>query len=256
MKQGKYKLIAKKDLYFAEKIWSLQFEAPDIEALPGQFVNLQVEGQYLRRPISVSEYEDSILTLIVDVVGEGTRKIVETPVGSSIDMLTGLGNSFDIHPRIEGDQVILIGGGVGYAPLVGLMKRIFKDTDLHPFAVFGFNRKRDVPFHHIEELREEGYPLAYCTMSGEMGDHGNALEVIQEYIEDFRLNPSYFYTCGPLPMMRAVCNAFDFDGQLSMESRMGCGFGACMGCSIPTVDGPKRICKEGPVFTKSKLNLR
>ena len=253
MKQGRFKLIAKEDLYYAGKTWRLSFEAPDIEALPGQFVNIEVEGHYLRRPISVSEYEDGILTLVVDIVGEGTRRIVSTPVGARLDMLTGLGNTFDIHPKVEGDEVILLGGGVGYAPLVGLLKRIVKETDLHPFAVFGFNREIDVPLRHIEELRDEGLPIEYCTMTGEMGDRGNALEVMQEYIREDEMNPAFFYTCGPLPMMKAVCRAFDFDGQLSMESRMGCGFGACMGCSIETPEGPRRICKEGPVFGKNIL---
>lgn len=253
MKQGKFKLISKQDLYYAGRLWRLDFEAPGIEALPGQFVNIEVDGKYLRRPISVSEYEDGIMSLIIDVVGEGTKKIVETPVGHSLDMLTDLGNTFDIHPSISGDSVILIGGGVGYAPLVGLLKRLIKKTDLRPFAVFGFNREADVPLRHIEELRDEGYPVEYCTMTGEMGDNGNAIEVMQEYIEEDDLKPEYFYTCGPLPMMKAVCKAFPFDGEVSMEARMGCGFGACMGCSIQTVNGPRRICKEGPVFRKSEL---
>lgn len=255
MKEGRYRLIDKEDLYSGGKTWRLRFEAPGIEAEPGQFVNILVGGNYLRRPISVSEYEDGVLSLVVSVVGEGTAKIVRTPVGASLNMLTGLGNKFDIHPEISGKEVLLIGGGVGYAPLVGLLKKIIRETDLRPFAVFGFNREIDVPLHHIEELRDEGYPVEYCTMTGEMGDNGNALEVMQEYIREDEMNPQYFYTCGPLPMMKAVCNAFDFDGQLSMEARMGCGFGACMGCSIPTAAGPKRICKEGPVFTKSELNF-
>lgn len=255
MKEGRYRLIDKQDLYEAGKLWRLDFEAPDIEALPGQFVNIEVEGQYLRRPISVSEYEDGVLTLVVDIVGAGTRKIVETRKGASLNMLTGLGNTFDINPAIEGRDVLLIGGGVGYAPLVGLMIRLVKETDLRPFAVFGFNREIDVPLYHLQELREEGYQIEYCTMTGEMGDHGNAVEVMQEYIDDDELNPEYFYTCGPIGMMKAVCAAFPFEGELSMEARMGCGFGACMGCSIETAEGPRRICKEGPVFRKSDLGF-
>lgn len=255
MKQGRFKLIEKEDLYFSRRVWRLRFEAPDIEASPGQFVNIAVGGHYLRRPVSVSEYGDGILSLVVQVVGDGTARLVSTPVGSSLDMLTGLGNRFSVPDALKGDTVLLIGGGVGYAPLVGLLKMLCRETDLRPFAVFGFNSEADVPFRHIEQLREEGYPLAYCTMSGEMGDRGNALEVMQEYIDNYNLNPAYFYTCGPWPMMRAVAGAFDFDGQLSLEARMGCGFGACMGCSIQTADGPRRICKEGPVFSKSELML-
>lgn len=253
MKEGRYRLIEKEDLYYAKKLWRLRFEAPDIEAAPGQFVNIAIDGRYLRRPISVSEYEDGILTLIVQIAGEGTQRIVETPKGESLDMLTGLGNRFSIPQNGEKGVVILIGGGVGYAPLVGLMKEITRRCDVHPFAVFGFNRETDVPFDHMVELRDEGYTVEYCTMSGEMGDRGNALEVAQEYIDHYNFKPLYFYTCGPMPMMKAVCEAFDFDGELSLETRMGCGFGACMGCSIQTKNGIKRICKEGPVFRKSEL---
>lgn len=254
MKQRNLKLIRKEDLYYGGKIWRLDFEAPDMNFTPGQFVNVAVEGNYLRRPISVCDYEDGVMTLVVDVVGEGTAKLAATEVGARLDMLTELGNGFDLQPdRLSGENVILIGGGVGYAPLVGLIKKILTETDLHPFAVFGFNREIDVPFHHIEELRDEGLPIEYCTMTGEMGDHGNALEVMQEYIEEDELDPGYFFTCGPLGMMKAVCKAFPFDGQLSLEARMGCGFGACMGCTISTAGGPKRVCKEGPVFRKSEL---
>lgn len=253
MKKDKFRLIEKEDLYTFGKIWRLRFEAPDIEAEPGQFVNIEVDGHFLRRPISVSEYDGGVLSLIIQVVGEGSRQIVSTPVGAKLDMLTGLGNCFRIPDLPEGSKVILLGGGVGYAPLVGLMKKLYHETDLRPFAVFGFNGEADVPFHHIEELRDEGYPLAYCTMTGEMGDNGNAIEVMREYLENYNIDPEFFYTCGPLPMMKAVCGEFDFDGQVSLEARMGCGFGACMGCSIKTAGGPKRICKEGPVFNKSEL---
>lgn len=253
MKEGRFRLIEKEDLYNFRRIWRLRFEAPDIEAEPGQFVNIAVGGRYLRRPISVSEYEDGILTLIVQIVGEGTRRLVSTPVGGTLDMLTGLGNHFTVEEGMEGRQVLLIGGGVGYAPLVGLMKKLISETTLRPFAVFGFTTEADVPFYHLDELREEGYPIEYCTITGEMGDNGNALEVMEEHIGNYGLNPAYFYTCGPMPMMQAVARAFDFDGQLCLEARMGCGFGACMGCSILTADGPKRICKEGPVFKKSNL---
>ena len=255
MKQGRFKLIEKEDLYSARRIWRMRFDAPDIEADPGQFVNIAVDGQYLRRPISVSEYKDGILTLVVQTVGEGTMKLVSTSVGDSLDMLTGLGNRFTVPEGLSGKQVLLLGGGVGYAPLVGLLKKLRNETDVRPFAVFGFTSGADVPFHHIEELREDGYPFEYCTMTGEMGDNGNALEVMEEYIDHYNLDPAYFYTCGPMPMMRAVAEAFDFDGQLSLEARMGCGFGACMGCSLQTSAGTKRICKEGPVFKKSELIL-
>lgn len=253
MKEANLRLIGREDLYCAGKLWRLVFEAPDIEARPGQFVNISVEGKYLRRPISVSEYEDGVLSLVVQIVGDGTRRLVATPLGSRLNMLTGMGNTFTVPEGLSDRVVLLIGGGVGYAPLVGLMKWLREKTDIHPFAVFGFNSESDVPLNHIRELREEGFPVEYCTMTGEMGDCGNALEVTMEHIENLGIDPAYFYTCGPMPMMKAVCDAFSFDGQLSLEARMGCGFGACMGCSVQTADGPRRICKDGPVFTKSAL---
>lgn len=253
MEKGSFRLIEKKDLYFAGKLWKMRFEAPGIEAEPGQFVNIAVEGKYLRRPISVSEYEDGILTLIIQIAGEGTRRIVGTPVGARLDMLTGLGNGFTLPEDKKSGVVMLIGGGAGYAPLVGLMKKIIRESDLYPFAVFGFNREEDVPLHHILELREEGSRVEYCTMTGEMGDRGNALEVAREYIDHYGMAPVYFYTCGPMPMMKAVCESLPTDGQLSLEARMGCGFGACMGCSVRTKNEIKRICKDGPVFRKSEL---
>lgn len=256
MKEGKFRLIDKAPLYDSGRIWRLRFEAPDIEADPGQFVNIAVQGKYLRRPISVSEYEDGVLSLVIQAVGEGTARIINTPEGGRLDMLTGLGNSFSTRlPETESGIVLLIGGGVGYAPLVGLMKKLFRETELRPFAVFGFTTEADVPLRHIEELREEGFPVMYSTMTGEMGDNGNALEVMQEYIEEYGMDPKFFYTCGPLPMMKAVCQAFEFDGELSMEARMGCGFGACMGCTVHTISGPRRICKEGPVFRKTEILL-
>lgn len=253
MKQVSLKLIGKQPLYDSGRLWRLFFEAPDIKGLPGQFVNIAVEGRYLRRPISVSDYEDGILSLVLAPVGEGTRRIVATPVGSSLDMLTGLGNSFTVPEGLESKVVLLIGGGVGYAPLVGLLKHLRRDTDVYPLTVFGFNTEADVPLNHIIELREEGFPVEYSTMTGEMGDRGNAVEVALEHIDNLGLSPAFFYSCGPMPMMKAACRAFDFDGQLSLEARMGCGFGACMGCTINTADGPRRICKDGPVFFKSQL---
>lgn len=255
MKEGNFLLVEKEDLYNAGRMWRLRFEAPGIEAEPGQFVNIEVEGQYLRRPISVAEYTDGFLDLIIRPVGEGTLKIVSTPVGRRLNMLTGLGNSFSTEVPASGDLVLLLGGGVGYAPLVGLMKKLRKEARLNFLAVFGFNTEADVPLSHINELRDEGFPVEYSTMTGEMGNCGNAVEVAQELVEDLGVAPSYFFTCGPMVMMNAVCRGFDFDGQLSLEARMGCGFGACMGCSIHTPQGARRICKDGPVFAKSNLIL-
>ena len=247
MEKRSLRLRAKEDLGKASTMWRLQFEAPDIEAEPGQFVNIAVEGQYLRRPISVSDYQDGILTLIVAPVGVGTLKMVESPVGREFDMLTGLGNKFSLTPPSK--CVALLGGGVGYAPLAGLMRRLIEGgTDVRAF--FGFNSEREVPFAHIKELRARygEDALVVSTMTGETGETGNPIEVADRYFAQTGFRPGFFYTCGPLPMMKAVCSHYDFPGEVSMEARMGCGFGACVGCTVQTSEGPRRICKEGPVF--------
>lgn len=254
MEKRRLRLIEKKDLYFAGTMWRLRFEAPDIEAEPGQFVNIAVEGKYLRRPISVCDYREGILDLVVAPVGEGTRRIVDAPVGHEFDMLTGLGNRFTLDPPVE--RIALFGGGVGYAPLVGLLRRL-KEKKYFVKAFFGFNTEKDVPFRHISRLMDE-YGMSnvvLSTMTGEMGERGNPLEVADMHNELFRFQPEYFYACGPMPMLKAVCGHCDFPGEVSLEARMGCGFGACMGCTIETKEGSRRICKEGPVFSSTVLNF-
>lgn len=254
MEKRSLKLIEKKDLYFAGTMWWLRFEAPDIEAEPGQFVNIAVDGHYLRRPISVSDYRDGMLELIVAPVGEGTRRIVSAPVGHKFDMLTGLGNKFTLDPPSK--NVVLFGGGVGFAPLVGLLHRLM-EKKYNVKAFFGFNAEKDVPFFHISSLMEK-YGMSsviLSTMTGEMGERGNPLEVAAKHYDLFHFKPEYFYACGPMPMLKAVCGHCDFPGEVSLEARMGCGFGACVGCSIETAEGTKRICREGPVFSSKILNF-
>lgn len=254
MEKRRLKLIEKEDLYFAGKMWRLKLEAPDIDAEPGQFVNIAVDGQYLRRPISVSDYKDGILELVVSPVGEGTRKIVDAPIGHEFDMLTGLGNKFTLEPPVR--NIVLFGGGVGYAPLVGLLHRL-KERKYNVKAFFGFNTERDVPLRHISRLMDEYgiQDVVMSTMTGEMGEKGNPLEVASMHYKLFHFQPEYFYACGPMPMLKAVYRSCDFPGEVSLEARMGCGFGACMGCTIETADGPRRICKEGPVFSSKILNF-
>lgn len=253
MKTVKLPLLEKEALSSGGRLWRLKFRAPGIEAQPGQFVNIEVPGHYLRRPISVSDYDGETLSLVVQIVGEGTRKIVETPVGAELDMLTGLGNRFSLPQNVGNGTVYAIGGGVGYAPLIGLLKMIKGKTERQPVAVFGFNGREDVPEADIADLRENGIRVEVCTMKGDYGHAGNAVEIARKIMDEEDLKPGYFYTCGPLAMMKWVCARIDCEGELSLEARMGCGFGACMGCSIPTADGPRRICKDGPVFLKSKI---
>ena len=254
MEKRYIKLIDKETLSESGSLRRLLFEAPEITAHPGQFVNIEIEGKYLRRPISVSEYSDGKLSLIVAPVGEGTRKLADAPTGTEFDTLTGLGNTFSLNP--DADNILLIGGGVGYAPLVGLLDALRRNNpDKKIIAVFGFNGGRDVPLRQLEEMREKygENTVFFCTMTGEVGEKGNAIEAANKICKDLDFTPGYFYTCGPMPMMKAVCGAFDIPGELSLEARMGCGFGACMGCTIQTADGPRRICREGPVFHRSQL---
>lgn len=250
---SKLRLIEKRDLYKWGRLWELRFEAPGLVFQPGQFVNISVDGRFLRRPISVSDHENEILSFIIQPIGEGTQKIINTPIGTSLDMLLPLGNCFSIPDTDEPKTILLAGGGVGYAPLVGLMRKLSAKTNIKVYAFFGFNTEKDIPLNHIIELKEKGYQVEISTLSGEIGYKGNVGEMIQEKIELNNLTPSYFYTCGPLPMMTAISQILQIEGELSLEARMGCGFGACVGCTIKTKEGNRRICKEGPVFKNSEL---
>lgn len=229
----------------------LRLEADGISGEPGQFVNIAVEGKYLRRPISVADYDGETLSLIVAPVGEGTRKIVETPTGSEMDMLTGLGNRFTIAD--QPGKMALFGGGVGYAPLTGLIRRL-SEKGYDWVAFFGFNSRDASPTVHLEELKEKyGERIQVATMTGDMGFEGNVVECADSFFAAADFHPDYLYACGPMGMMRAIATHYSIKGEVSLEARMGCGFGACMGCTIETVDGPKRICKEGPVMQIDKL---
>ncbi len=207
----------------------------------GQFVNIQVEGLFLRRPISVCDYGENRLTLVYKIVGEGTRRMAQYPDGTVLDVLTGLGNGYDLSKA--GDTPLLLGGGVGVPPLYHLCKTLVEQGK-HPTVVLGFNRKDDVFYE--EEFKALGAAVTVTTADGSYGTKGFVTDALPvEY--------SYFYTCGPEPMLKAVYAATKTSGQFSFEERMGCGFGACMGCSCKTVTGYKRICKEGPVLTKEEI---
>lgn len=240
--------------YVIESICSLNHRTVRIDmsgpadaiSAPGQFVNILVDGKYLRRPISVADWHGHSLTLLVDIVGEGTEWLASCMPGQSLDVLTGLGNGFSTD--IQAERPLLISGGIGIAPLLGLGRQLIAEGK-KPVAVVGFNESRDAAAARL--LAEAGIECHVATMKGDHpeGFHGNAIDAAIELTGQ----PEYFYACGPLPMMKALCQRFDADGQLSLDARMGCGFGACMCCSVRTADGPKRICKEGPVFTKSNL---
>ncbi len=207
----------------------------------GQFVNIKLENKYLRRPISVCDYDENTLTVIYKVVGSGTAQMSKYEKGKKLDILTGLGNGYD--KTLSGDKPLLIGGGVGVPPLYKLAKDLITDGK-KVSIILGFNTKDEVFYE--KEFKELGADVFVTTVDGSYGIKGF---VTDAFTDDY----SYFYTCGPEPMLKAVYAKTDTSGQLSFEERMGCGFGACMGCSCKTVTGYKRICKDGPVLTKEEI---
>ncbi len=208
---------------------------------PGQFVNVKLDGAFLRRPISVCDRTDGVLTIVYKVVGGGTEKMAAYEKGTVLDVLTGLGNGYDTS--LSGDAPLLLGGGVGVPPLYLLCKELIKQGK-RPTVILGFNTKDEVFYE--KEFASLGAAVTVTTVDGSLGTKGFVTDALPE-------SYSHFYTCGPEPMLRAVHRATKTDGQLSFEERMGCGFGACMGCSCKTLTGYKRICKEGPVMQKGEI---
>ena len=208
----------------------------------GQFVNIQIDGLFLRRPISVCDCEGDTLTLIYKVVGKGTEQMKDMKLGDKLDILTGLGNGYDTSP--SGDTPLLLGGGVGVPPLYMLCKKLIAEGK-KPSVILGFNTKEEV--FCKDEFEKLGVKVTVTTVDGSEGIKGFVTDAMKN--EDY----SYFYTCGPEPMLKAIYKASSTEGQFSFEERMGCGFGACMGCSCKTITGYKRICKEGPVMKKEEI---
>lgn len=211
---------------------------------PGQFVNIAIPGFTLRRPISVCDIEGDYLTIVYDVVGHGTEALSEMHAGATLDMLPALGNGFDISKC--GERPVLLGGGVGCPPIYSLAKNLLA-ADVLPTVVLGFNS--DDRMIMIEQFENLDIPFHVATVDGSYGTKGFVTDVITREA----LNPDYFYACGPLPMLRALCTQLEIPGQVSLEARMACGFGVCMCCSLETRRGAKRICKDGPVFDKEDL---
>ena len=211
---------------------------------PGQFVNIELEGLYLRRPISICDWDDKTITIIYKVVGKGTEQMSRMQAGVELDVLTGLGNGF--NPDVENHKPLLVGGGVGVPPLYHLAKMLIADGR-KVSVVLGFNTASEV--FYADEFKALGADVYVSTADGSMGVKGFVTDAIREAAIDF----DYFYSCGPLPMLKALCGCTDVKGELSFEERMGCGFGACMGCSCKTLTGNKRICKEGPVMRREEI---
>ncbi len=208
---------------------------------PGSFVNIKLDGLFLRRPISVCDAEDGVLTIIYKVVGRGTEQLRDMTEGK-LDLLVGLGNGYDT--TLSGERPLLVGGGVGTPPLYMLARRLIAEGK-HPVAVLGFNKAEEVFLE--DELRALGVDVRVTTVDGSRGTRGFVTDAMSD------IDYTYFYACGPEPMLRALHRASKTSGQLSFEERMGCGFGACMGCSCKTLTGYKRICKDGPVMKKEEL---
>ena len=241
MKQLTFEI--KSNEQIAKNVYRMQLGGDTAGILPGQFVNIRVQGQFLRRPISVCNITDGILTIIYKVVGVGTEAMSHLPIGIQLDVLTVLGNGYDLTKA--GDAPLLVGGGVGVPPMYMLARQL-REMGKAVRVILGFNTKDEVFYE--EEFRALGCDVTVTTMDGSHGVKGfvtNALDGQQ----------SYYYTCGPLPMIKALLQAAGTNGEVSMEERMGCGFGACMGCTIQTTQGPKRVCKEGPVFPAGELIL-
>lgn len=209
---------------------------------PGQFVNIALTGKFLRRPISVCDWEGENLTLIYKVVGQGTAQMSRMAPGESLDLLTGLGNGYNLEK--SGDKPLLIGGGAGIPPLYALSKKLIAQGKT-PSVILGFNKKDELFLE--KEFKALGIPVTVATADGSLGVKGFVTDAMPE------AGYTYLYTCGPEPMLRAIDGKAASSGQFSFEERMGCGFGACMGCTCKTKYGNKRICREGPVLEREEI---
>ena len=208
---------------------------------PGQFLELQLPGFFLRRPLSVCDWDSETVTILYKIVGHGTDWLSHCRPGQTLDALSGLGNGFDLAAC--GEKTLVIGGGIGVPPMYGLAKRLLASGKT-PVAILGFNTAGEL--FYVSEFQALGIETIIATADGSCGVRGFVTDALPARYDTF-------CACGPLPMLRALCRASDRPGLLSLEARMGCGFGACMGCTIETVDGPKRVCREGPVFRKEAL---
>ena len=240
MKQSIFEILSNTPL--TDSVYKMVLRG-DTEAITasGQFVNIRLEGMFLRRPISVCDYDEKTLTIIYKVVGKGTEAMSAMEQGQKLDILTGLGNGYDLS--LSGENPVLLGGGVGVPPMYNLAKKLVAQGK-RVSVILGFNTASEVFYE--EEFKALGCQVTVTTVDGSYGQKGFVTNALPE-------NYTYFYTCGPEPMLKAVYRSTYSSGQMSFEERMGCGFGACMGCSCKTITGYKRICKEGPVMRKEEL---
>jgi dihydroorotate dehydrogenase electron transfer subunit len=241
MKQSIFTILSNRAL--TDSVYKMVLEG-DTSAITaaGQFVNIRLEGMFLRRPISVCDYDEKCLTIVYKVVGKGTEAMSKMTPGTELDILTGLGNGYDLS--LSGDRPVLLGGGVGVPPMYNLAKKL-SDEGKKVSVILGFNTKSEIFYE--EEFKKLGCDVTVTTVDGSYGTKGFVTTALEG------MDYTYFYTCGPEPMLKAVYKASLTSGQMSFEERMGCGFGACMGCSCKTLTGYKRVCKDGPVMKKEEI---
>lgn len=238
-KEDNYKILSNEKI--ARDVYKMVLEG-DTQYItaPGQFINIRLEGKFLRRPISVCDCDGNTITIIYKVVGSGTEYMSKLEKGRVLDILTGLGNGYDIS---KSTKPLLVGGGAGVPPLYMLAKKLIASGQ-KPVVILGFNTEEEIFYE--QEFKSIGCDVRVTTVDGSYG--------IKGYVTDaFPDDYDYFYTCGPMPMFRAIEKAAKTSGQYSFEERMGCGFGACMGCSCKTKYGSKRICKDGPVLEREEI---
>ena len=241
MKQSIFTILSNESLTDSIYKMVLGGDASAITA-PGQFINIRLEGKFLRRPISVCDYDKDTLTIIYKVVGKGTDQMCHMTAGDTLDILTGLGNGYDL--TLSGQSPVLLGGGVGVPPMYNLAKALLAQGK-SVSVILGFNAKTEIFYEN--EFKALGCQITVTTVDGSYGKKGFVTDALKD------MEYTYFYTCGPEPMLKAVHRSSVTSGQMSFEERMGCGFGACMGCSCKTLTGYKRICKEGPVMKKEEI---
>ena len=240
MKQGNFAIID--NIALTDNVYKMTLRG-DVSAItaPGQFVNIKLDGLFLRRPISVCDMEGDCLTIIYKAVGKGTAQMAQMKEGT-LDVLTGLGNGYNLS--LSGDHPVLLGGGVGVPPMYLLAKKLLAEGK-KVSVILGFNTESEVFYE--KEFRALGADVTVTTVDGSYGVKGFVTDALNT------MDYTYFYTCGPEPMLKAIYKTATTSGQMSFEERMGCGFGACMGCSCKTIAGYKRICKDGPVMLKEEI---
>ena len=241
MKQAIFEI--KENIALTQSVFKMVLQG-DVSAItaPGQFVNIKLDGLYLRRPISVCDLSADTLTIVYKAVGKGTERMSRMTAGEKLDVLTGLGNGYDLS--LSGEKPVLLGGGVGVPPMYLLAKELLAQGK-KVSVILGFNTKDEVFYE--QEFKKLGCDVTVTTVDGSYGVKGFVTTALET------MTYTYFYTCGPEPMLKAVYKTANTSGQMSFEKRMGCGFGACMGCSCKTIAGYKRICKEGPVMRKEEI---